>query len=286
LIGAIEEPYIRHLKDPNTAYNTIALETMLAYLFAEYGDIDDNALAENEKRLVEPWDGVKQLENVFTRIHECIDFAEAAEQPCTDKQILSKALAIVFHTGLYADDIKEWTKFGANLKNLATFKTHFLKAQKTLCKQRATTKQMGYGLVAVQIHEILEQFANFVSSEQAEKAADRATKTVEQDATRAALQVLATQNAYLTRQLNVVSRQLAKTVSRMGTPRSAFTNTPGPNQRQQRIPTDQGRYCWSHRCLVTPRHTSMTCMAKLPGHKDNATRSNMMGGSIVGKPAA
>jgi hypothetical protein len=168
-----------------------------------------NALAENEKRLVEPWDGVEQLENVFTRIHECIDFAEAAEQPYTDKQILSKALAIVFNTGLYADDIKEWNKFGANLKNLATFKTHFLKAQKTLRKQRTTTKQMGYGLAAVQIQEISEQFANFVSAERADKAADRATTTVEQDATRAALQVLATQNADLTRQLNVVSRQLA-----------------------------------------------------------------------------
>jgi hypothetical protein len=199
---------------------------------------------------------------------------------------LSKALAIVFSTGLYADDIKEWNKFAANLKNLATFKMHFLKAQKTLRKQRATTKKMGYGLAAVQIQEISEQFANFVSSERAEKAADRETKTVEQYATRAALQVLATQNADLTRQLNVVSRQLAETVARMGTLRSAFTNAPGINQRQQRIPTDQGSYCWSHGCLVTPRHTSMTCMAKLLGHKDNATRSNMMGGSIVGKPAA
>jgi hypothetical protein len=142
----------------------------------EYGDIDDNTLAENEKRLVEPWDGVEQLENVFTHIHECIDFTEAAEQPYTDKQILSKALAIVFNMGLYADDIKEWNKFAGNLKNLATFKTHFLNAQKTLRKQRATTKQMGYGLAAVQIQEISEQFANFVSSERAEKAADCATK--------------------------------------------------------------------------------------------------------------
>jgi hypothetical protein len=138
LISAIEEPFIRHLKDPNTAYNSIALETMLAYLFAEYGDIDDNALAENEKRLVEPWDGVEQLENIFTRMHECIDFAEAAEQPYTDKQILSKALALIFNTGLYADDIKEWNRMPINQKNLATFKTHFLKAQKTLRKQRAT----------------------------------------------------------------------------------------------------------------------------------------------------
>jgi hypothetical protein len=63
---------------------------MLAYLFAEYGNIDNNALAENEKWFVEPWDGVEQMENVFTRIHECIDFAKAAEQPYMDKQILSR----------------------------------------------------------------------------------------------------------------------------------------------------------------------------------------------------
>jgi hypothetical protein len=125
---------------------------------------------------------------------------------------------------------------------------------------------MGYGLAAVQIQEISEQFANFVSSEQVEKAADCMTKTVEQYATHAALQVLATQNADLTRQLNVVSWQLAKTVARMSTPRSAFTNAPGPNQHQQCIPTNQGGYCWSHGCLVTLRHTSVTCMATRPGH--------------------
>jgi hypothetical protein len=172
-----------------------------------------------------------------------------------------------------------------NLKTLTTFKTHFLKAQKTLRKQRATTKQMGYGLAAVQFQEITEQFANFVSTEQAERQQIGQTKWWN-NATRAALQVLATQNADLTQQLSAVSRQLAKTVACISTPRSIFTNTPGPNQCQQHIPTDQGGYCWSHGCLVTPRHTSMTCMSKLPGHKDNATRSNMMGGSIIGKLAA
>jgi hypothetical protein len=121
---------------------------------------------------------VEQLENVFSRIHECIDFAKASEQPYTDKQILSKVLAFIFNTGLYANDIKEWAKLAANLKTLPTFKMHFLKVQKTLRKQRAMTKQMGYGMATVQIQEISEQlqFANFVSSERAEKAADHATK--------------------------------------------------------------------------------------------------------------
>ena len=40
-----------------------------------------------------------------------------------------------------------------------------------------------------------------------------------------------------------------------------------------------GNYCWTHGHWCSQHHTSATCGAKAAGHQDNATASNMMGGS-------
>ena len=42
-------------------------------------------------------------------------------------------------------------------------------------------------------------------------------------------------------------------------------------------------YCWSHGYRCTYNHNSKTCRAKKPGHKDEATQTNTMGGSTVNK---
>ena len=51
-------------------------------------------------------------------------------------------------------------------------------------------------------------------------------------------------------------------------------------------PRDHGSYCWTHRYLVVPSHTSAMCRNKKPGHKDNATREDNIGGSQIGKPTS
>jgi hypothetical protein len=60
---------------------------------------------------------------------------------------------------------------------------------------------------------------------------------------------------------------------------SRTTTTRGPKR------LDQGSYCWTHGFLVGPTHTSATCTHPKPGHQTAATRDNMLGGSIRGKPA-
>jgi hypothetical protein len=41
-------------------------------------------------------------------------------------------------------------------------------------------------------------------------------------------------------------------------------------------------YCWSHGYQVGLNHTSDNCTKKDPGDKDNATKSNIMGGETWG----
>ena len=45
-----------------------------------------------------------------------------------------------------------------------------------------------------------------------------------------------------------------------------------------------GNYCWTHGYRVGNKHNSATCQNKAPGHQDNATCENTMGGSKANKP--
>jgi hypothetical protein len=46
--------------------------------------------------------------------------------------------------------------------------------------------------------------------------------------------------------------------------------------------TNKDNYCWSHGYQVGLNHTSDNCTKKAPGHKDNAIKTNIMGGDTWG----
>jgi hypothetical protein len=46
--------------------------------------------------------------------------------------------------------------------------------------------------------------------------------------------------------------------------------------------TNNDNYCWSHGYQVGLNHTSANCTKKAPGQKDNAIKSNIMGGDTWG----
>jgi hypothetical protein len=46
--------------------------------------------------------------------------------------------------------------------------------------------------------------------------------------------------------------------------------------------TKNDNYCWSHVYQLGLNHTSANCTKKAPGHKDNSTKTNIMGGDTWG----
>ncbi len=44
-----------------------------------------------------------------------------------------------------------------------------------------------------------------------------------------------------------------------------------------------GSYCWTHGHRVNQTHTSTTCTCRVPGHKEDVTTANTMGGSEANK---
>jgi hypothetical protein len=64
-------------------------------------------------------------------------------------------------------------------------------------------------------------------------------------------------------------------------PAAAATNPTTYVRKSYR--TNNDNYCWSHGYQVGLNHTSANCTKKAPGHKDNAIKTNIMGGDTWGR---
>jgi hypothetical protein len=58
--------------------------------------------------------------------------------------------------------------------------------------------------------------------------------------------------------------------------------TPGAAFVRKSYKSKHDNYCWSHGYQVGLAHTSANCTKKAPGHKDAATKDNIMGGDTWG----
>ena len=54
--------------------------------------------------------------------------------------------------------------------------------------------------------------------------------------------------------------------------------------KRESVPIDPNRYCWSHGFKVRIGHSSITCVGKLLGHHDDATRTITLNGEMWNKP--
>jgi hypothetical protein len=189
---------------------------------------------------------------------QCREFATDARQPYSNEQVIAKTHAIVFNMGLYHDALEKWDEVPVVQATYDNFCKHMIQAQTRLQNKR-TSKHHSYGMAAEHIQELMENFCNLVSSECNDKENDRNLIN-------------------LMRQEMATMRSL---IEQMHT-----KQVPVPKNRQLKLFTDQGSYCWTHGYAVTKSHNSQNCRTKAPGHKEEATRDNNMGGNQKGKPSA
>ena len=61
-----------------------------------------------------------------------------------------------------------------------------------------------------------------------------------------------------------------------------LTGTTGKMQRKPNI--NPNGHCWTHGYCIGHGHNSKICTACMPGHKEEVTRGNFLGGSQANKP--
>jgi hypothetical protein len=256
IIDSVDQAYIAHLEDPYSGFNKVPVKDLLLDLFENYGKIRSTDLLANNKRMEEDWDPAETFQTIMARIKQCREFAIDAGQPYTEEQILAKAHAIVFNTGLYYEALEKWDEVPVAQATYDNFCKHIIQAQ-TRLQSKKTSKQQGYGMAAAEIQELTENFCNLVNAERAEKENERTT-------------------------INLLRQEIDSMCSLIE--QLQGKNVPPPRNPKRRPFVDQGSYCWTHGYAVTRNHNSQNCRTKGPGHKEEATRENQMGGSQRGKP--
>ena len=283
LLGAIEDIYIRPLKHRHTGYAQVTSLHIITHLFDNYGRITAHDLDENEKRFKTAWSPSQPLEHLVEQIEDAVDYAESGGSPFTDRQVVTNSYNLVFATGIFPEACREWRRRASNTKTWDNFKIDFTAAHNDYREmQSTTTTGTGYhqahsSILEEFVHDTTLSFANLATATQAD---------------RVVIQQLTTTNASLTSQVSAQTIEIArlnKLLAQRRTTRPPPTTPPGPPAGAG-VGTDPAKkkfpnlnYCWSHGFDCAQPHESPSCLYKLQGHQDAATRENNLGGSQANK---
>ena len=125
----IDDMYLKGITNRNVGLVNITIREILELLFQNYRNITQYDIKDNDKKLKEKWNKTSSIEMVFDQNEDAQDFAAVAGQPYTNNQLLTMAYNLVYTTGVFFDDCKDWNWLPANQKTMENFKTKFQQAQ-------------------------------------------------------------------------------------------------------------------------------------------------------------
>ena len=128
LIAAVDEKYIRGKRNKYVGYANVITLKLLNHLYESYAKITHNNLRENNQRMNAPYNPNKPFEVLIDQIEDAIDYAAVGNMPYTPTQIVNAAYNLLFDTGVFADECKEWRKRLAAEQTWENLKTAFIQA--------------------------------------------------------------------------------------------------------------------------------------------------------------
>jgi hypothetical protein len=271
-----KHPFLRGCRPPGASgLSSVPVRDILAHLLTNNGRLTKKELTDNDTAFKKEWNaaGGESFKDIIVQIDDCTEMAETAGQPYTDSQIMNNAYTLVQNTGMYTRDLIEWKRQAEATRTWVAFKL-FMVARQIEQLEHATTAQ-GAGFHAAANALLSEQYNNA-----AEALANLATATASDHSALASLTNTVQQQTSQIKTKDDIIANLKKQLSAAGGGKSTKKGPFIPNER-----TDNGSYCWSHGFLIHKDHTSCNCKKRSPGHKEEATRTNTMGGNMEGDPS-
>jgi len=133
-----EEVYFKGIRSRHVGFQNSTLLQMLQHLYTNYGIITPTDLEDNDVQMRENFDANKPIEELFEQIEEAVEYADAANAPYNETHIVSRAILLVFKTGIYNDSCREWRKRPITEQTWNNFKEDFTKAHRDLLVQQTT----------------------------------------------------------------------------------------------------------------------------------------------------
>ena len=298
ILKAIEQQWLLAITDRNSQSLTGTIAQILEFLFDTYGYVSTTMLEKKEEGLRElDYHPRQPVDIVFNTVEDLVDYAEMANTPYSQAQIIGMAYTKFNRTGLLSIAINEWNRKPTVQKTWIALKAHFRQARKELKETSGSTigsSQLNETANLVQqvvdgvqqallpsdaahdpTAEILQQVVNSAS----------ATTTTQQQLMQqiANLQQTVTQMQF---QLNTSNQQQPHAFDPAGRGGrgggyQGRGRGGGRGGAPLRYPRRYNLYCWTHGGCG---HLGGACRDKKPGHKDEATFENKMGGSTANCP--
>jgi hypothetical protein len=210
-----------------------------------------------------------------------------ANLPMTDAQLLAIASASVLRSGHFARPTDKWEALPSARKMWAAWKTHYrathiARKRQLLAAGKARPPSCGTANSVTPAYvmddsispEALSKLDGYLDNLAAAATMEKTTLTqlIENNATLTVTVTLLTASvAALSSAYTLLANgQLAPVPAK-----------PTSNRKPSYLAV--GGYCWTHGYRVRKGHNSTTCKEKAEGHKDAATRANIMGGSVANK---
>ena len=130
---------------PNRGLNYLTTQAVLAQLFSDWGQLSQQDLVANRRRLNEEWDANRPFTDLIQRVQEVQEYARDGQRPIPENDIVDAIYTVIYNTGIFFDNCNDWDDKSARSKTWASFKQHFNAAQlKVRRRQKATTKMGGF----------------------------------------------------------------------------------------------------------------------------------------------
>ena len=291
IVTAAEESYLLSVRNRTTGQYTGNVGDILRHLQDRYGRITPGQLQDFDLEISQmTYDPVNPIEQVFNRIEDLLDYGEIARNAYTQIQVIAKAYNILNKTGVFKEYIKTWKRRPTVEKTWINFKTHFRQAHDELQETEDLTLQnAGYGNANL-VDEIVNRVATDIQAHlniiqgpptlpTPPPAAPEPEPEPEPEPTAQHVTTDTIVNQLIQQNQEIMRILVANNNNRNVRRRPRPSTGPRPGQPTRPLPARINKYCWTHgRC----NHTSSSCESKAPGHKNEATMENKMGGSTYG----
>jgi hypothetical protein len=266
LIEATPAPFLAAMRHADLGFGGLSCLQLLAHLQTAYAIITAQDLEDNHTRMLTPWNPPTPLEVLFTQLEDGAAYASAGGDPISDAFQARKVASILFDSGRFPIDHREWRAKPTAEQTFANAKTHFRKADLDRRKLELTSGSAGYHGAA---NQLTTAQANDLEATRTENSMLRALLAAQapsgslppSDDTSTTISTLTA--------LQTCQASAAETLTALLAAQAA-TQPLGERGKS---------FCWTHGCTSNPEHRSPNCRNKAPGHKDEATITNKMGGS-------
>ena len=101
---------------------------MLAHLYNTYAVISNADWLTNNKRFCEAYAPNNHIKVLWRQIDDVVAYTDAGSTPYSTKQVVNNVYQLVFNTGIFTENCREWNKRAADDKMLPHLKVFFTAA--------------------------------------------------------------------------------------------------------------------------------------------------------------